>query len=110
MRHRVDKAVVLLITADFADEEAGIENETGDDGSEENDAEQDLHVLLPVQNDPAETYGDGGRGTNYSDAQKECDFAAAANAHEEILARARDFTFFKGEANSLSSRKRDASE
>ena len=42
MGDRVDEAVVLLVAANFADQKNRIENEAGDDGAKENDAQKNL--------------------------------------------------------------------
>src|ERR1019366_3063634 len=49
---RIDKAVVLFIAANLAHQEAGIQNEAGGDGAEEDHAEENSDSGLPVQNDP----------------------------------------------------------
>ncbi len=53
----IDETVVLLVPANLSDEKAGIENDAGDDGAEEEHAEDDLHIRLPIEDDPAETNG-----------------------------------------------------
>ncbi len=40
VRYGVDEAVVLFVAADFADEEDGVENHSGDDRGEKNHAEK----------------------------------------------------------------------
>src|SRR5260370_31267055 len=52
MGDRVDETVVLLVTANFADEKNRIEDEPGDYGAKKNDAEKNLDALAPVEDDP----------------------------------------------------------
>lgn len=89
MRNRVDETVVLLVSPDFADKKAGVENQAGDNSPEKDDAEQDFYVLLPVENDPSKTDSNGCGSKRYSDGEKKRDLAAPADTHAKILARRR---------------------
>ena len=54
VRDGVDEAVVLFVAADFADQEDGVEDQAGDDGDEENNAEEKQYAFAPVEDDPAD--------------------------------------------------------
>jgi len=83
----INEAIVLLILADLANQEAGVQNEAGNDGAEEEYPKEDFDVLLPVENDPAKTDGDRSRCQQHADGEKEGHLAAPANSHTGILAR-----------------------
>jgi len=87
MSDGVNEAVVLLVTANFADEKAGVEDEAGGNGSKEDDPEKNANFLSPVEDDPAKANRADDRGQRYPEGEKEYDFAAPANAHGKILAR-----------------------
>src|SRR6266481_4722209 len=53
MGDRVDEAVMLLVAANFTDEENRIEDEAGDDGAKKNDAKKNFDALAPVEDDPS---------------------------------------------------------
>src|SRR5450631_1768999 len=55
----VDETIVLLVTADFTDQENRIENHSGDDGQEEDDAEEKFYAFAPTEDDPADLQRDG---------------------------------------------------
>ena len=54
----IDEAVVLLVAANFAHQEAGVHDQAGDHGSEENYAQEKQHAFAPVENDPADVQPD----------------------------------------------------
>ena len=81
MCDRVDEAVVLLVSTNFAYQEAGVQNEAGDHPAEKDNAQENFDVFLPIQNDPAEADTDRCRGKQYSKGEKEGDLAAPGNAH-----------------------------
>src|SRR5258708_25532660 len=83
----VDKAVVLFVLSDFADQKAGVQDQAGSNGSEEDDSQQDFDTFLPVEDDPAKDDEDRNAGQHNAKREKENNFAAAAYAHEQILAR-----------------------
>src|SRR6266496_3529553 len=83
----IDEAVVLFVASDFANQEAGIQDEASDNGAEEKDPQQDFNVLLPIKDDPAKSDTYRRRSKQNANGQKEDDFAAPANAHGKILAR-----------------------
>src|SRR5579859_6246998 len=58
MSNCINEAVMLLIAANFADQKAGIENQASGYRPEEDDPEKNFNVMLPVQDDPAETNRD----------------------------------------------------
>jgi hypothetical protein len=82
---------MLLVAANLANQKTGIKNEAGGDGTEKDDAEKDLNVVLPIEDDPAETNSHGDRGEHQAEREKENDFAAPAYAHETILAKSLDW-------------------
>jgi len=55
----VDETIVLLVAADFAQQENRVEDQTGGDGAEEDDAEENFDAFAPVEDDPAESDGHG---------------------------------------------------
>jgi hypothetical protein len=83
----IDEAVVLFVAAYFADEKAGVEDQTGNDGAEENHAQHDFYVLLPVEDDPTEANRNRSGRQQDAERQKETNFAAPGNPHTAILAR-----------------------
>src|SRR5215469_16223418 len=84
---RIDETVVLLVSPDFANQKTGIEDQTGDDGAKEEDAQQNFDAFLPVDNDPAEADGNRGYREKGSQREKKGDLAPPGNAHGRILAR-----------------------
>src|SRR5208282_2502000 len=87
MSDRVDKAVVLLVAANFPDQKDGIEDEAGDDGAEENDAEKNSDALTPVEDDPTAADGEGHRRQANAEREEKVDcLLAADDAHREIVA------------------------
>ena len=62
MSDGVDETVVLLVAANFADQKTGIKNKAGGDCAKKDDAEKNFKIMLPIQNDPAETDGNRNRG------------------------------------------------
>src|SRR5688572_14292383 len=52
MRHRIDERVVLLISANLANQERGVENQTGDDGRKNQAAEQQRPDLPKSKDNP----------------------------------------------------------
>src|SRR5581483_5323736 len=87
VRNGIDETIMLLIAPNFANQETGIQNEPSDDCAKEQNAEKDFDVLLPVQDDPAKTDGDGSSCQRNTKGKKEGNLPAAAYAHEMILAR-----------------------
>ena len=67
----IDKTVVLLVLADFADQKAGIQDQTGDNRPEEDDPKQDLDALAPVDDDPAKTDSARYGGEQNSEGEEE---------------------------------------
>ena len=87
MRNCIDETIVLLVPANLTNEKAGIENDAGDYGTEEEHAEYDLHILLPIEDDPAETNGRRSGDEQNAEGKKEGDFSPPADSHTGILAR-----------------------
>src|SRR5919197_554410 len=55
VRNGIDEAIVLLVATNLAYQEDGVQDEPGSNSAEEDDAQEDLQTLPPVQDDPAET-------------------------------------------------------
>ena len=87
MGNGINEAVVLFVAAYFADEKAGIEDQASNDSAEENHAQHDFYVLLPVQDDPTEANRNRCGRQQDAERQKETNFAAPGNPHTAILAR-----------------------
>src|SRR6267378_4647301 len=90
MSDRIDKAVMLLVAANFTDQKNRIEDEAGDDGAKKNDAEKNFDALAPVEDDPAAA--DRERHRRQANAQREEEinrFLPADNAHRRIVAGGR---------------------
>ena len=58
MRDGVEEAVLLLISPDFADEKDRVDDEPGNEHTEEDDAEDERNDLPPVKDDPADVEDD----------------------------------------------------
>jgi hypothetical protein len=54
----VEEGVLALVAADFADQEDGVEDDSGDQQSEEDDAEDDKQEAALVDDDPGDVEGD----------------------------------------------------
>ncbi len=78
---------MLFIEADFADEKAGVEDHSGYDCGEEDNAKNYFQIVAPVEDDPATAYGKREPGQADSQAQKEQCRLAAGYAHVRILPR-----------------------
>ena len=63
----VDEGIVLLVAADFAHQEDGVEHHPGNDRDEQDDAEDEQERSAPVEHDPADVERDGQR--HEADAQ-----------------------------------------
>ena len=88
MRDGVDETVMLFIAADFPDQESCVQDESGDDSTEENDSQEDTYSLAPIEDDPAKTDCYGDRRQTHAQRKKENDGSpAAGNAHGWILPR-----------------------
>jgi len=87
MGNGINEAVVLFVAAYFADEKAGVEDQAGNDGAEENHAQHDFYVLLPVEDDPTEANRNRSGRQQDAERQKETNLAAPGNPHTAILAR-----------------------
>src|ERR1700704_5652594 len=87
MSDRVNETVVLLVAANFTDKKNCIEDEAGDYGAKENDAEKNFDALAPVEDDP--TTADRERHRRQANAQREEEinrFLPADDPHREIVA------------------------
>src|SRR5215467_688052 len=81
----IDKAVMLFVFSDLPYQKAGIQDQTCDNRAKEQQTEQNLDVLLPVEDDPTESNRHGGSGQQDSKRKEKGDLAAATDTHEEIL-------------------------
>src|SRR5689334_22002150 len=78
----VDETVMLLVAADFTNQEAGVQDDAGGDGGEENEGQKNLNIGAPVQNNPSATDSDGDPGQDDAQGEEEEDrFAATSDAH-----------------------------
>ena len=88
VRHGVDEAVVALVAPDFAHQENRVEDQAGDDGEEENQAEEKQDALAPVKDDPAARKRHGGDYQADAQDQEERDrLSTARNSHHRTLRR-----------------------
>src|SRR5438552_1813097 len=91
---------MLLVAPDFTHQENCIENDAGNDGTEEDDAKENLNAFAPVENDPATAHGHRERGQAHTQGQEESHcLTATGDAHRptKILARAgKKTTLFAG--------------
>jgi hypothetical protein len=65
---------VLLVAADLAHQEDGVEHQAADDDEEEDDAQDEQHPGSPVDDDPADIERDG-----------QCDQARAEDDEDQAL-------------------------
>src|SRR5262249_35561217 len=72
--HGVEKTILLLISADFADQEDRVQHQSGDDKREEDDPKHQWSYAAPVDHDPA-------------DVQKNCQANQAAAQGDEKRGR-----------------------
>ena len=54
VRDGVDERVVLLVAADFAHQEGGVQDHAGNDHGEQQDAEKQQDAVAPIEQDPAD--------------------------------------------------------
>lgn len=59
MRDGVDKAVMLLVPANFPDQKNGVQGQAGDNHQKKDDAENQQGYLPPMKNYPADVQGHG---------------------------------------------------
>jgi hypothetical protein len=86
MSDGVDKAVMLLVAANFADQKDRIEDEPGRDGAKENDTQKNSDPLAPVEDDPATANRNRQpRQANSQGEEKINRLLAADDAHREIV-------------------------
>src|SRR6185503_9812613 len=78
VRHGVHERIVLFVSPDLTHQEGRIEDEAGDDGGEDEDAEEQRGDVAPRHDDPADVQGDGERDERDAERDEECDGAAAA--------------------------------
>lgn len=59
MRNRINEAVMLFVTSDFADQEDRVQDKTGDDDEEEDAPEEKFETFAPMKDDPTDVERDG---------------------------------------------------
>ncbi len=74
----VEEGVLTLVAANFADEEDGVEYDTGHEGGEENDAEDGKGDSALVEEDPG-ALRDGEADEDSAEGDEEGDGSAAAS-------------------------------
>jgi hypothetical protein len=92
MRDRIEEAVLLLISPNLADKKDCVDDQTRNEHTEENDAEDERNYLPPVKDDPADIQDDRQGNETSPERDEECDgFGAARDAHDVLVyARASD--------------------
>ncbi len=73
MRDGVDERIVLFVPPDFADQEGGVQNQAGDDGGEDEHAEDQGRDLPPGHDHPADVQGRGQRHEGHPEDDEEGD-------------------------------------
>src|SRR5581483_10934761 len=86
MRHGIDERFLLLIPADFADQEDGIQNHTADQHRSQNDAQEQQDIAAPAQENPADVdQDDNGNQARAEGDEKSDRLPAAGNYHVSSL-------------------------
>jgi hypothetical protein len=86
MRNRIDKAVMLLVAPNFADQKDRIEDKAGRDGAKENDAQKNSDALAPVEDNPAAANRNRQTRQANSEREKKINRLLPANdPHREIV-------------------------
>jgi hypothetical protein len=93
MRNRVDKTVVLFISAYFSYEKDRVQHDTNDDGHEKNDAEDQLRNLAPIENNPSDVERDRECDQTCTERNKERDRPLAASETHNTVRSAGLWTF-----------------
>ena len=86
MRDRVEKAVLLFVSVNFADQENRVDDDPRDDQGKENDAENEGNNLPPIEDHPRDIQRD--RQPNQAGAQGDEEryrLGTASNAHRELF-------------------------
>ena len=85
MRDSMQKAVLLLVSANLPYQEDGIQYQAGDHDSEEYDADDQDAQLAPMEDDPTNVQRDRRCDDTRTQRDKKADrFAAAADAHGSV--------------------------
>jgi len=85
----VDERVVLLVAPDLPDQKRGVEDEAGDDGGKDDDAEDQQPRVADVQDDPPDVERHRGRAQADAEGHEKGDGApAAGHLHREQNSRA----------------------
>ena len=82
----VEETVLLFIPPDFADEKDGVDHQTCDQQSKEDDAQNERDNLTPVEDNPADI--ERHRESDKADAQhdeKDDRFGSARDAHDALV-------------------------
>ena len=75
---RIDEAVMLLVAANFTDQETGVHDEPGNQQGEKNHAQKEQDAFAPVEDDPADVQSDRQQYQTHAQNDKEGDGPAAA--------------------------------
>ena len=91
VRDRVHERVVLFVEPDLADKEGGVEDEAGDDGGEDEAAEQQRNDFAKGEHHPADVERHGQRHQAHAEGDEERDDALAArgDGHGVIIVAGR---------------------
>ena len=82
---RIEKAIMLFVAADFADQKKGIQDHAGDDRGEKGDPEKQQDTFAPVENYPTDVQGDRECDQARAQDDEECHgFLAAGNPHDGL--------------------------
>ena len=54
MRHGVNERIMLLIAPDFPHQKDGVQHDTADDDSQQQNSKEEQNALAPTQQDPAD--------------------------------------------------------
>ena len=71
MRHGVDKSVVLFVAANLAHQKNGVQNQSGNNDGEKNDAQNEQSDLLQIEQNPADVERDRERDQANAEDDKE---------------------------------------
>jgi hypothetical protein len=74
----VEEGVLALVAADLANEEDGVEHDTGDEQPEENEAEDDERESALVENDPGDVKDQRRAERDYAEGDEEGDGSASS--------------------------------
>jgi hypothetical protein len=87
VRNRINKSIVLFVTADLTNQEGRVEHQTKDDDQEKDNSKDKKCNFPPVEEDPAdiERNGQSHKAGAKSDKESYRFAASASNTHGGIL-------------------------